>query len=46
MASLPAKTVLSRLVGLRPPLPRAVVTASVVGVAGAGLAFRLLRAGD
>lgn len=44
--SLPGRTVLSRLAGVRPSRTKAFFTASAAAIAGATLVYRLLRSGD
>jgi hypothetical protein len=43
--SLPGRTVLSRLAGVRPSRTRAFITACGAAIAGGTLVYRLLRSG-
>jgi hypothetical protein len=45
-SSLPIKTAVSRLAGLRPSRTRAFLAATTAAVAAGALAYRLLRSGD
>lgn len=46
VTSLPARTALTRLAGVRPSRTKAFLTASAAAIAGATLVYRLLRSGN